>query len=46
MIKIVEWTFESKIIDSVILTDTDKNNFLRFYKYMTNEERLELLSII
>lgn len=46
MVNIVEWTFKTKIINSLILTENDKNNFIKFYKYMTNDERDELLTLI
>jgi hypothetical protein len=43
---IVDWSILDKIVDSIILSDIEKLNFMKYIWYMTTNEKQELVSII
>lgn len=43
---IVDWSILNKIVDSMILSDTEKLNFMKYIWYMTKNEKENLASII
>ena len=43
---IVDWSILNRIVKSIILTEKEKLNFLKYIWYMTSNEKRELASII
>ena len=43
---IVDWSILDKIVNSVILSEKEKLNFMKYIWYMTMSEKKELASII
>lgn len=43
---IIEWSILDKIANSVILSDKEKLNFLKYIWYMTWEEKVKLAKLI
>ncbi len=43
---IVDWSILDKIVNSIILSDQEKLNFMKYISYMTTWEKQELASII
>jgi len=43
---IVDWSMLDKIVNSMILSEKEKLNFMRYVWYMTTNEKQELASII
>lgn len=45
-VKIVDTSIEHKISNSKTLSETEKNNFFKYSKYFTEEEKNEFLLMI
>jgi hypothetical protein len=43
---IVDWSMLDKIVNSIILSEQEKLNFMKYIWYMTKSEKKELASII
>lgn len=43
---IVDWSILDKIVNSIILSEQEKLNFMKYIWYMTTNEKQELASII
>jgi len=43
---IIDWSILDKIVDSIILSEQEKLNFMKYIWYMTRNEKQELASII
>jgi len=43
---IVDWSILDKIVNSIILSEQEKLNFMKYISYMTTWEKKELASII
>ena len=43
---IIEWSILDKIANSVMLSDNEKLNFLKYIWYMTWDEKIQLAKLI
>ena len=43
---IIDWSILDKIVNSIILSEQEKLNFMKYIWYMTKNEKKELASII
>ena len=43
---IIDWSILDKIVNSMILSEQEKLNFMKYIWYMTKSEKKELASII